>query len=186
LAVCDDLLAQGDDPELPDDDNLSTETKGRLRHDLDCLRRLEHIWPRRTPRHAEQAGSISDGLATRVFDLPGYEILEELGRGGMGVVYKSRQIGLNRLVALKMLQGGCGTSPQTRARFHTEGVAAGRLQHPHIVQIHDIGEHRGQPYFSLELVEGDTLAQKLAGKPHPAGEAACLVETLARTAYLAH
>jgi eukaryotic-like serine/threonine-protein kinase len=117
---------------------------------------------------------------------PDYEILEELGRGGMGVVYKARQTGLDRLVALKMIPAGACASAQTRARFHTEAVAAGRLQHPHIVQIHDIGEYRGQPYFSLELVEGGTLAQKLAGRPQPAGEAARLIEALARALFYAH
>ena len=119
-------------------------------------------------------------------DLPGYEILEELGRGGMGVVYKARQIGLNRLVALKMIPAGATASPQTRARFHREAVAAGRLQHPHIVQIHDIDEYRGQPYFSLELLEGGSLAQKLAGQPQPARDVARLIETLARAVYHAH
>jgi WD40 repeat protein len=126
------------------------------------------------------------GADAAPLDLPGYEILEELGRGGMGVVYKARQIGLNRLVALKMILAGAGASGQARARFHIEAQAAGRLQHPHIVQIHDIGKHRGQPYFSLELVEGGTLAQKLAGQPQPANDAARLVETLARAVHHAH
>jgi len=119
-------------------------------------------------------------------DLPGYEILEELGRGGMGVVYRARQIGLNRLVALKMIPTGVGASPEARTRFRTEALAAGRLQHPHIVQIYDIGEHRGQLYFSLELAEGGTLAQKVAGQPQPAEDAARLVEALARAVYHAH
>jgi serine/threonine protein kinase len=194
LAVCDDLLAQGDEPVVQDDGSLPPEVKDRLLRGLDCLRRLEHIWPRQSSRHPERAGSVSDGKATvayasgslRMADLPGYEILEELGRGGMGVVYKARQIGLNRLVALKMIPAGTGASEQTRARFHTEAVAAGRLRHPHIVGVYDIGEHGGQPFFSLELVEGGTLAQKLAGRPQPAGDAACLVETLARAVHSAH
>jgi uncharacterized protein (TIGR03118 family) len=194
LAVCDDLLAQGTEPVVPDDSSLSPEAKGRLLRGLDCLRRLEHIWPRRSSPNPERAGSVSDGKASVAYasgsfglsDFPGYEILEELGRGGMGVVYKARQIGLNRMVALKMIPAGVGASPQTRARFRTEAVAAGRLQHPHIVQIHDIGEYRGQPYFSLDLAEGGTLAQKLAGQPQPAGEAARLIETLARAVHHAH
>src|SRR6516164_8506887 len=107
-----------------------------------CLRRLEHVWPRRklksdirNPKEPpnsnseirSQTASIlgNSDVGLRFSDFPGYEILEELGRGGMGVVYKARQIGLNRLVALKMISAG--TSPQTRARFHTEAVAAGRL-----------------------------------------------------------
>ncbi len=138
-------------------------------------------------------GSLPDALAAhgRTEDepppaLPGYDILEELGRGGMGVVYKARQISLNRLVALKMIPPGSGANPQTRARFHTEAVAAGRLQHPHIVQVYDIGEHSGQPYFSLELLEGGTLAQKTAGQPQPVGDAARLIEVLARAVHHAH
>ncbi len=194
LAVCDDLLAQGDEPVVPDDSGLSPEVKGRLLRGLDCLRRLEHIWPRRSSPGPERTGSVSDGNAPvanasgsfGTSDFPGYELLGELGRGGMGVVYKARQIGLNRLVALKMIPAGAGASPQTRARFHTEALAAGRLQHPHIVQIHDIGEHGGQPYFSLELVEGGTLYQKLAGQPQPVGDTVRLIETLARAVYHAH
>jgi tetratricopeptide (TPR) repeat protein/predicted Ser/Thr protein kinase len=194
LAVCDDLLAQGSEPVVPDDSSLSPEVKGRLLRGLNCLRRLEQVWPRRSSHDLERAGSVSDGQPSVAYasgslgisDLPGYEVLEELGRGGMGVVYKARQVGLNRLVALKMIPTGAGASPQTRARFHAEAVAAGSLQHPHIVQIYGIGEHHGQPYFSLELVEGGTLAQKLAGKPQPAREAAHLIETLARAVYHAH
>jgi eukaryotic-like serine/threonine-protein kinase len=119
-------------------------------------------------------------------EVAGFEILGLLGRGGMGVVYKARQIGLNRRVALKMILAGAGASTQIRARFHTEAMAAARLQHPHIVQVYHIGEQRGQPYFSLELVEGGTLAQKLAGQPQPASEAARIIETLARALYHAH
>jgi WD40 repeat protein len=194
LALCDDLLAQGNDPEVPDDDSLSPGVKGRLLRGLACLRRLEHVWPRQVSFHSQRTESVSDEGADgangsgslRDSNLPGYEIHEELGWGGMGVVYKARQIGLNRLVALKMIPFGAGASSQTRARFRAEAMAAGRLQHPHIVPIYEIGEHRGQPYFSLELVEGGTLAQKLAGEPQPASEAAGLVETLARAVHYAH
>jgi WD40 repeat protein/tRNA A-37 threonylcarbamoyl transferase component Bud32 len=184
LAVCDDLLAQGDEPVVPDDSSLSPEVKSRLLRGLDCLRRLEHVWPRRSSLSGVSRPESKALAETQ--QIPGYEILEELGQGGMGVVYKARQTGLNRLVALKMILASACASSQTRARFHTEAVAAGRLQHPHIVQIYDIGEHCGQPYFSLELVEGGTLAQKLVGQPQPAGDAARLIETLARAVHNAH
>jgi eukaryotic-like serine/threonine-protein kinase len=118
--------------------------------------------------------------------IPGYTILAELGRGGMGVVYKAWQVGLNRLVAVKMILGGGHAGATAIARFQTEAEAAARLQHPHIVQIHEIGEHNGLPYFSLELIDGVGLDNRLAGRAQPATEAARLVEILARTMHYAH
>jgi tetratricopeptide (TPR) repeat protein len=118
--------------------------------------------------------------------LPGYEILEELGRGGMGVVYKARQLGLNRLVALKMVLAGAHASTAELERFRAEGEAVARLQHPHVVQVFDVGEQAGLPYYSLELCEGGSLEMKLRGTPLPPKEAAALVEKLARAVQAAH
>jgi serine/threonine protein kinase len=118
--------------------------------------------------------------------IPGYEILDELGRGGMGVVYKARQLGLNRLVALKVVLAGSCAGAEHLARFHTEAEAIARLQHPNIVQIHEIGEHDGLPYFSLELIEGGNLAELIAKRPQTPEVAARLVETLARAVHFAH
>jgi WD40 repeat protein len=118
--------------------------------------------------------------------VPGYEVLGELGRGGMGVVYLARQLGLNRLVALKMILAGEHAGPEQVGRFRVEAEAVARLQHPHIVQIHDIGEHDGLPYFSLEFCPGGSLAGKLQGAPLPPAEAARTVETLARAIHAAH
>src|SRR5205823_14214222 len=118
--------------------------------------------------------------------LPGYEILGELGRGGMGVVYKARHVKLNRLVALKMILAGEHAGAQEQARFRTEAEAVARLQHPNIVQIYEVGEQDGRPFFSLELVEGGSLDRRLAGKPQPPPEAARLVEILARAVQAAH
>jgi serine/threonine protein kinase/tetratricopeptide (TPR) repeat protein len=118
--------------------------------------------------------------------VPGYEILEELGRGGMGVVYKARQQGLNRLVALKMILSGSQASPRERARFRTEAEAVARLRHPNIIQIYEVNEHAGQLYFSLELAEGGNLSQRIAGTPQAPRPAAELVETLARAVHHAH
>jgi serine/threonine-protein kinase len=117
---------------------------------------------------------------------PGYEVLGELGRGGMGVVYKARQDGLDRLVALKMVLAGDYASPEQSARFRKEAEAVARLQHPHIVQVFEVGEHRGMPYFSMEDVAGGSLARRLAGEPLPPAEAARLVATLAAATHHAH
>src|SRR5207248_4484639 len=95
--------------------------------------------------------------------IPGYEMLGELGRGGMGVVYKARQVGLNRLVALKMVLTGAHAGPRGMARFLAEAEAVAQLRHPHIVQIYDIGESSGCPYFALEFIEGGSLACRLRG-----------------------
>ncbi|HJT76548.1 MAG TPA: serine/threonine-protein kinase, partial [Gemmataceae bacterium] len=118
--------------------------------------------------------------------VPGYEVLGELGRGGMGVVYKARHLALNRLVALKMILAGGHAGTEERRRFVTEAEAVARLQHPHIVQIYEIGESEGRPFFSLEYCAGGSLADRLDGTPLPAGEAARLVEVLAHAMYAAH
>jgi eukaryotic-like serine/threonine-protein kinase len=119
-------------------------------------------------------------------DLPGYVVLEVIGRGGMGVVYKARQIALDRLVALKMVLAGAHASPEQLARFSIESQAVAQLQHPGIVQIHEVGEHDGLPYFSLEFVAGGSLAKKIGGKPQPTLEAAGMVRDLALAMREAH
>jgi serine/threonine protein kinase len=118
--------------------------------------------------------------------VPGYEILGQLAPGGMGVVYRARQVGLNRKVALKMIRTGVHAGPQERARFRVEAEAVASLSHPHIVQIHDYGDWNGMPYLAMEFAEGGSLAQRLAGGPLPLGPAAELVETLARAAQFIH
>jgi tetratricopeptide (TPR) repeat protein/serine/threonine protein kinase len=115
-----------------------------------------------------------------------YEILGELGRGGMGVVYKARQIGLNRIVALKMVLAGAHAGEEQLARFYVEAEAVAGLQHPNVVQIYEVGKHDGLPYFSLEFVDGGNLAGKLEGKPQPPREAARILELLARGMACAH
>jgi WD40 repeat protein len=124
------------------------------------------------------------GLPTPV--LPGYEILERIGRGGMGVVFKAWQTELRRLVALKMLRDGALAGRKDLDRFHTEAEAIARLQHPHIVQIFEIGGKETSSYFAMELVDGVSLDKKLAGEPQPVREAAALIETLARAMHYAH
>jgi tetratricopeptide (TPR) repeat protein len=118
--------------------------------------------------------------------VPGYEILERLGEGGMGVVYKARHLGLNRMVALKMIRGGGHARADYLSRFHVEAQAVARLRHLNILQIYDIGEARGLPYVALELLEGGGLDDRLGGTPQPGGQAADLMATLARAVHVAH
>jgi tetratricopeptide (TPR) repeat protein len=118
--------------------------------------------------------------------VPGYEIQGELGRGGMGVVYKARHLPLKRVVALKMILAGAHAEAELLSRFRREAEAVARLQHPHIVQIYEIGEHGGLPFFSLEFVEGGSLDRRIRGGPQPAVPAAELIETLARAVQAAH
>jgi eukaryotic-like serine/threonine-protein kinase len=118
--------------------------------------------------------------------VPGYEILGELGRGGMGVVYQARQRALGRVVALKMIRAGIDPGPEHLARFRTEAEAVARLQHPNIVQIFEVGEADGRPYLVLEYVDGGSLRQRLAGTPLPARRVAALVATIASAVEHAH
>jgi serine/threonine-protein kinase len=118
--------------------------------------------------------------------VPGYEVLGELGRGGMGVVYRARQTSLKRLVALKTVLVGAHAGPEALARFKAEAEAVARLQHPNIVQIFEVGAHGGLPFFSLEFISGGTLAGRLKGGPLAAADAAALAEALARAVHYAH
>jgi formylglycine-generating enzyme required for sulfatase activity len=119
-------------------------------------------------------------------EVPGYEVLGILGHGGMGVVYRARQLKADRVVALKMLRAVEHATPQERLRFQIETEAAARLQHPHIVQLHEVGEARGQPFFSLELCDGGALTEQLRKQRPSPREAAALIETLARAMHYAH
>jgi serine/threonine protein kinase len=119
-------------------------------------------------------------------EIPGHEVLEELGRGGMGVVYKARQNSLNRLVAVKMIQPGLHVPGEELQRFRIEAEAVARLQHPNIVHIYEVGEQSGCRYLLLEYIGGGSLADKVGNQPQPPDQAAELVETLARAVHAAH
>jgi serine/threonine protein kinase/predicted Zn-dependent protease len=157
-----------------------------------CLRLVQKdlptgAWPGQGPdgdaTHAPTEAAAGVPIRPAV---PGYEVLQELGRGGMGVVYLARQIRLQRLVAIKMILAGGHAGDEELARFRAEAEAVARLQHPNIVQIHEVGEQDGRPFFALEYVDGGSLERKLAGTPQLARPAAELVETLARAMHLAH
>ncbi len=146
------------------------------------------------PRPSDGATSGTHGAATVPHagspgcapQPPGYELLGELGRGGMGAVYKARHLALDRIVALKVIQGGGWLSPTLLARFRAEAGAAARLQHPNVVQVFEVGEWRARdgdaptPFLALEYLGGGSLAEALAHRPQPAAAAARLVEVLAR------
>jgi putative methionine-R-sulfoxide reductase with GAF domain len=117
--------------------------------------------------------------------VPGYEIVGVLGQGGMGVVYRARQLSLKRMVGLKMLLNA-SAEPVALARFRAEAEAVAHLQHPNIVQIYEIGEHLGRPFFAMELVEGTSLSRALARNLFPFRETALLVATLAEAIDYAH
>jgi tetratricopeptide (TPR) repeat protein len=142
------------------------------------------------PDSSDATGSNQKGggspAAASYPPIPGYVILKELGRGGMGVVYQAVQTDLKRLVALKMILAGPHAGEPERDRFRREAEAVARMQHPHIVQIHEVGEHQGLPFLALEFCPGGSLDKKLAGTPLPPQEAARLVEVLAKAMHAAH
>src|SRR5881394_3012160 len=115
-----------------------------------------------------------------------YELVEEIARGGMGVVYRARQVSLNRQVAVKVLPGGRFANETFIKRFRREAEAAASLNHPNIVTIHEVGEHEGQLYFSMALIEGRSLAELIRDRPLPARQAAQLLRTIATAVAFAH
>jgi serine/threonine protein kinase/tetratricopeptide (TPR) repeat protein len=140
-------------------------------------------WP---ARRDDAEGSSSGAATLEGVTVPGYDILEELGRGGMGVVYRARHRRLRRLVALKMVLAGAHVGQVGLARFRAEAEAVAKLIHSNIVQIYETGEHEGRPYFSLEFVEGGSLDKRMGAGPTSPRAAAQFVETLARAMEVAH
>jgi serine/threonine protein kinase len=115
-----------------------------------------------------------------------YQLLEKVGEGGMGVVFKARQKSLDRIVAIKMLRLGPHAAPEFVKRFRAEAIAAASLQHPHIVTIHEVGSHHGQQFFAMDYVEGQSLARLAGNRPLPGRQAAQYVRAIAEAAHYAH
>ncbi len=138
------------------------------------------------PVHVQPTYREAAAGEAEFFQIPGFDEFEVLGRGGMGVVYKARQIALKRWVALKMIPRGAAADADDVNRFRAEAEAVARLQHPNIVQIFEVGQHQAQMYLVLEYVDGGSLADKLKGQPQPAKPAAVFVATLSRAVHYAH
>ncbi|MEC7566386.1 MAG: serine/threonine-protein kinase, partial [Planctomycetota bacterium] len=160
---------------------------------VDTRREMPTMMPDRDPVAGPGDSATLPGVGMTqpdiVLDLetvPGYDLLGELGRGGMGVVYKARDQKLKRIVALKMILSGAHASDEDMQRFQTEAEAVARLQHPHIVQIYEVGEHEGKPYIALEFADSGSLDKVLSGTPQNAQESAQMIETLARAIDVAH
>ncbi|WP_168566215.1 protein kinase domain-containing protein [Crateriforma spongiae] len=153
---------------------------------------LERTLADATPReHATSEQNPSEQAATdrqgeRVHYFGDYELLEEIARGGMGIVYKAQQTRLKRLVAVKMILGGALASEQNVKRFLVEAEASANLDHPGIVPVYDFGEHGGTNYFSMAYVDGPSLAEKVGEHPMPADEAAALILKIADAVAYAH
>ena len=138
---------------------------------------------------SEAIGASADRpppVGTKICYFGDYELLEEIARGGMGVVYKARQLSLNRIVALKMILAGQFASEADVQRFHAEAKAAANLQHPGIVAIHEVGVYEDQHYFSMDYIQGQSLSDLLSHGPLPPAEAAGLVRTVAEAVHYAH
>jgi serine/threonine-protein kinase len=166
------------------------------RHHPDLAKELRELWG--TVMVANAAGtdaSHSNGDPDLnefddTFQLPrrfgDYQLLDEIGRGGMGIVFRARQISLNRDVAVKMILRGPLASPSERDRFRAEAESAARLDHPGIVPVYEVGEVDGRPYFSMKYIEGETLSDRLLRGPMPARYAARLLAEVSRAIQYAH
>ena len=153
--------------------------------DRECFQRLARPLGNDAPTVAASPLPVDQSLGTVPY-FGDYELLEEIARGGMGVVYKARQVSLDRIVALKMILAGQLASPADVQRFHAEAKAAANLKHPNIVAIHEVGQHEGQHFFSMDYVAGRSLAELVRANPLPAARAARYVQTVAEAIEHAH
>ncbi len=180
---------------MADDDDLMVRLKeGAASQEAELVNRTQRraavrVMNRRSEPSSAARKEDSDtprGLVPAPRQIGEYDLLSEVGRGGMGVVYKARHRGLNRLAALKMILTGEFASPTQELRFRLEAQLAARVRHPNIVQVYEIGSYEGRPFLAMEWFEGGSLANRLDGKPWSPRDAAALLETLARAIDVAH
>jgi hypothetical protein len=184
--LLDDLL---DSDATPDEvcgscPELLPQVRARWREMCRAQAELDGLFPPMTEKSRTTVAAPRGGIPLPV--IPGYEVEAVLGMGGMGVVFRARHLRLNRIIALKMLLAGAYARPHERERFQREAEAVAGLCHTNIVQLFEVGEHEGRPYFTMEFVDGGSLAQKLAGAPQPVKWAAELVALLAEAVSVAH
>jgi len=186
LELLDDYLAQLQAGIAPHREELLREHP-QLASALDCLEALEGLAPRPTADRQDGATktmAMQPAVEPAMGNLPRefgpYELLSEIGRGGMGVVYEARQTGLDRTVAIKMILGAHLASSEHVRRFQAEAKAAARVRHPHIVPIHEVGQLHGQDYFAMELIKGESLAERIARGPLSVESAVRLLVAIAR------
>jgi tetratricopeptide (TPR) repeat protein len=185
--LLDEILESGCTPEAvcADCPELLPEVRSRWRQMCAVEAELDALFP--TPGIVPHTRTPPPWKAgTDLPQIPGYDVLALIGRGGMGLVYKARHRRLGRFVALKMLITGEYAGRHERARFQREAEAVASLHHANIVPLYDVGDHEGRPYFTMELLDGGSLAQALAATPQPAQQAAALVATLAEAMKVAH
>ncbi|WP_372720107.1 protein kinase [Novipirellula sp.] len=162
------------------DTSLLPAVEARLKQIRDIALQIDSLFPSRE----RAAATFLPGSSLPT--VPGYEIEEVLGRGGMGVVYKATQLSLHRSVALKMLLVGCYASQLELARFMREAEALAALHHPNIVQIYDVGQVEGRPFYTMEYVDGGTLGERFASTPHSVRDPAKVIATIAAAVQAAH
>ena len=168
----------GSSPELLPEIRARWSRMCRVQADIDAMFPLSPVSGMPAPLPSHDGANLPR--------IPGYEIEAVLGRGGMGVVFRAKHLRLNRTVALKMTLSDAYASTHERERFQREAEAVAALRHPNVVQIHDVGDSEGRPYFTMEFVEGGSLAKELSGTPQPARDAAALLATLAGAVEAAH
>jgi eukaryotic-like serine/threonine-protein kinase len=186
--LLEEVLDSGLSPEevCREDPELLPQVRERLCRVRRVEAQIDAVLPPASPPIVGSRPSASRLSVAAPPELSGYEVQEELGRGGMGVVYRAWDRRLNRPVALKMLLAGAYARPEERERFRREAEAEAGLRHPNVVQVYDVGTLDGRPYLIMEFVDGGSLAHRLAGTPLPAGQAAELVAALAEAVQAAH